>query len=75
VHSVTPNQAQYRTGYEAGLVRFCAAAKGYWLGGTGQEFKDVCPAEFDGEYRKGYEKGVYYFRLLQDYVLIMYFSN
>lgn len=65
-HSVTPDQAQYQSGYEAGLAHFCTAAKGSWLGESGQEFKDVCPAELDGEYRKAYEKGHSFFMMLEE---------
>ncbi len=58
--------AEYKTGYKAGLVQFCTAEKGYWLGETGQEYKDVCPSELADAYLRGYEKGHYLYRVLQD---------
>ena len=56
-YGVKPDIAQYQVGYEAGLVRFCTAGMGYWLGDSGQEYKDVCPVGLRGDHLKGYEIG------------------
>lgn len=65
-HDSVPDVEQYQLGYEAGLERFCTARMGLWLGETGQDFKDVCPAELGGDYLKGYEKGHRFFRMLEE---------
>jgi len=56
--------AQYQSGYMAGLARYCTASNGYWLGENGHVFKDVCPVEFGGDYRKGYDKGYRFYRAM-----------
>ena len=56
-HGAKPDVEKYQLGYKAGLARYCTAGKGYWLGESGQDFKDVCPLEFGDAYLKGYKKG------------------
>ncbi|MDH5356803.1 MAG: DUF2799 domain-containing protein, partial [Gammaproteobacteria bacterium] len=56
-YGIKPDMEQYQSGYNAGLARFCTANKGYWLGETGQAFKDVCPDNLNADYLKGYEEG------------------
>ncbi len=59
------DDAAYKTGYEAGLTTFCTADKGYWLGETGQKYKDVCPPELADDYLRGYNKGHHLYWVLQ----------
>ena len=65
-YGVKPDIAQYQLGYKAGLARFCTTSKGFWLGESGQDFKDVCPVEFGDDYLKGYQKGHKRFLTLQE---------
>jgi hypothetical protein len=39
------------------MQHFCSESKGFELGYQGQAYRQVCPPEFEAEFRAGYEKG------------------
>jgi hypothetical protein len=65
-HDVNVDAVQYQAGYAAGLEQFCSVGKGYWLGESGQEYKNTCPAELSEAHLEAYENGRRVFNILQE---------
>ena len=52
------NQSAYETGYSEGINRLCTKASGFEAGVAGVEYRNVCPAEKEGEFLVGYDAGL-----------------
>ncbi|MGE0632421.1 MAG: DUF2799 domain-containing protein [Pseudobdellovibrionaceae bacterium] len=54
------------TGYNAGLIQFCAPEQALYLGKKGQAVSDVCPGSLTPKFKSAYEKGLQIYDLTQD---------
>lgn len=57
-YKITPNTAQYNSGYKKGLLQFCTASKGYKHGVEKEEYYAVCPQGLQRNFLKGYLAGL-----------------
>lgn len=56
-HSVKPDRTDYMDGRENGLMSYCTRARGYDEGRSGNDYKNVCPASMELDFRSGYVPG------------------
>jgi hypothetical protein len=56
-HGYPVDQELYERGYEKGLESFCTYQRGFNHGLQDRSYRGTCPEEFDGEFRRGYERG------------------
>lgn len=56
-HGLQPDEALWKEGYEAGLLRFCEPDNGYRLGRNNGYYAQVCPLDLDREFVAAYEIG------------------
>ena len=56
-HGVSPNLAEYRAGYEEGVVVYCQPARGFNEGASGRGYGGICPADLEGQFLEGYQAG------------------
>lgn len=65
-HGIIPNSNHYQTGNKIGIEKYCAGIKGFWLGESGQDYKDVCPIELKNNHLNEYEKGKQMFLIMTE---------
>tara|TARA_R110000751_G_scaffold30672_2_gene78347 strand:+ start:471 stop:1088 length:618 start_codon:yes stop_codon:yes gene_type:complete len=53
----TPNQTQWYQGYQTGIRRFCTPLGGAAHGEGGGAYHNVCPAEMEADFVRGYSLG------------------
>jgi len=54
---VSPDLSAYTKGRSEGLLEYCKPITGYRLGLRGSRYKDVCPAELEAKFSRGYSYG------------------
>jgi hypothetical protein len=54
---VAPDRERWLAGREQGLARYCTASSGYRVGLNGGSYNDVCFANGEFEFRRGFELG------------------
>ncbi len=54
---VVPDRDLWRRGYAAGLLRYCTPLSGLEEGRRNTRYRDVCPAESEPGFLRGYELG------------------
>ena len=54
---VSPDLSAYTKGRGEGLLEYCKPITGYRLGLQGSRYKDVCPAELEANFSRGYSYG------------------
>jgi hypothetical protein len=54
---IVPDLAEYRKGYNEGLIRYCDQYNGFKQGEQGAEYQGVCPANLEPDFLIGYHKG------------------
>lgn len=57
-HKITPNVADYSSGYQKGLAQFCTTTNGYKRGIDKSEYYGVCPLAIQNNFLKGYLSGL-----------------
>ena len=55
--NVIPDQTAWFEGYQRGLVRYCTPLKGLSSGQAGRAYANVCPAETEAGFLRGYRLG------------------
>ena len=56
-HGVTPDEARYRAGRDAGLAVFCTPRGGYVAGRRGDVYREVCPAAGADKFLEAFRRG------------------
>lgn len=56
-YDVTPDLAGYQQGYAQGVLIFCTPRNGYGKGKSGAAYNNICPAEAEGDFLRGYHAG------------------
>ena len=54
---VTPNSAQYESGFKKGLEELCTFQNGYLIGNEGSVLPRICPKEAQDKFVQGYIEG------------------
>ena len=55
--NISPDLEQYQLGHAQGLRQYCTYNTGLRLGTRGGNFKSICPAELEGDFRLGHQRG------------------
>ena len=55
--NISPDLEQYQRGHAQGLQQYCTYNTGLQLGTRGGNFKSLCPAELEGDFRLGHQRG------------------
>lgn len=56
-HGVSPNFNDYQVGHGEGVIKFCTPSNGFYRGKRGYSYRDVCPADLEGDFLKAYNAG------------------
>ncbi|MCB1741995.1 MAG: DUF2799 domain-containing protein [Gammaproteobacteria bacterium] len=67
-YAVVPKQGRYREGFEAGLLEFCTAERGFEFGREGGYYAGTCPASVSATFLAAYRQGRALYRLERDIV-------
>ena len=54
---VKPNSAEYLTGYDQGVFKYCTYQQGYELGENGSDYNQVCSGPLAADFAPGYDEG------------------
>ena len=55
--NVTPDHTSWDQGYRRGLVSYCTPIKGLRVGQQGKTYANVCPAQSERDFLRGYQIG------------------
>lgn len=55
---VVPDTAQYRRGWDQGVLEYCTPANGVVLGRQGQPYRNVCPPQLEGPFVYWHQLGM-----------------
>lgn len=56
--AVMPDGELYRQGWEHGIIEYCTPANGLAEGRAGRTYRNVCPAELEGEFLFSHQRGM-----------------
>ncbi len=56
-HGIRPNQAQYLSGWQKGIVTFCTRDNGFYHGIKGRSYENSCPASLKDKFYSAYLTG------------------
>ena len=56
-YSAEVDRALYAQGYQEGIAQYCTKANGFVVGQNGDDYLNVCPADFESDFLSGWNAG------------------
>lgn len=64
---VSPDGAQYLSGYDQGVMKYCTYQQGYELGENGSAYNQVCSGSLSADFAPGYDEGRAVYEIYQEH--------